>query len=284
MSTNSTLVAIFFLLVTTCSHTQEHDSLKVDPGKTTLHQPNYFQTISGGLSAFYKDNQARSGIDMSIQTCHYFLVMGKRYKNDSVHAANAKNGMPLTRLYRGLHFYVLNRAALHFDSIRSMATNYLTSLQPSPLTLRIQKEFFLTQQKAISSSNLTPVISVQLIGDGRAIPYLHHNTKMKVGASGHVYLSLSTLFKRIEYDLSGKRIDQGVVYLRPSIGVGYGSDALMKQILRSSKNTPILSTECRLGFQSDKHSIKDFSFSLGYAITEILEPRIQMGVLLTAIR
>lgn len=279
--------ALLILLLFNLSHRsycQLNDSIpKTQTQNTTLIQSAYFQAFSGGINAIYNNNQTKGAFDLAVQTCHYFLITGKRAKTDSLHNLYLKSGNPINELYKGFHFFILNRAAVNFDSIKAIAVDYITSLRPSPFTFRLQKEMFLTSQHNFSEVDLTPVISILVIGDGRAVPYVNREEQINVGASGHLYLSLSTKFKRIEFDPIGRKIDQGVIYFKPSFGIAYGSNMMMKSVQKTTRNLPILSSECRLGFQSDKRSIKDFSFLLGYTITDIIGPRLRAGVLLTSI-
>jgi len=250
---------------------------------TRFTHSDYFQSLSGGMNAVHQNNQARMGLDMAVQTCHYFLVTERRIKNDSIHKTKVKQNASLVDLYSGFHFYLLNRAAVHFDSIKSMSSNYINSLAPSPLTLRLKKDIFLTRNEVITSSNFAPVVSIEILSDLRAIPFLDRANKLKVGASGHLYLSLSTQFKRIQFDQKGRKIDQGVIYFKPSFGIAYGTDEMMGRVLTTEKNEPIYSTQMRLGFQSDRKAVKDFSFLLNYSISDLLGPNILLGVVLTAL-
>ncbi|MBL4861851.1 MAG: hypothetical protein JKY09_02385 [Crocinitomicaceae bacterium] len=158
----------------------------------------------------------------------------------------------------------------------------ITSLQSSPLTLRIIKEFYLTKQHEINGTNYTPVLSLSVVGDGRAIPYGDVSNKVSIGASGHLYLTFSALFKRIEFDHMGREIDKGVMYFRPSFGIAYGTSKMMKSLFISRSYRPILSSECRLGFKSDEHKVKDFSILMRYTLTEIRGPRLSAGIILSS--
>ncbi|MDX2360760.1 MAG: hypothetical protein QNK23_08130 [Crocinitomicaceae bacterium] len=281
----ATLVLI--LLVVNSGFCQRDSTVIVPENNVSLPtrftHSDYFQSLSGGMNAVHQNNQARMGFDMAVQTCHYFLVTGRRIKNDSIHKTRVKQDASLVDLYSGFHFYLLNRAAVHFDSIKSMTSNYVNSLAPSPLTLRLKKDIFLTRNEAITTSNFAPVVSIEILTDFRAIPFLDRANKLKVGASGHLYVSLSTQFKRIQFDPEGKKIDQGVIYFKPSFGIAYGTNEMMERVLTTENNEPIYSTQMRLGFQSDRKAVKDFSFLLNYSISDLLGPKILMGVVLTAL-
>lgn len=247
-----------------------------DPSHTT----NLFNAFAGSMNAIYNNNETKGSFDLSVQTYHFFLVTGRRNKNDSIHNARAQENQSVKELYNGVHFFLLNRAALDFDTLRSIANSYITSLQASPFTLRIKKEFFLTKQHDINPSSYAPVVSLITTGDGRAIPFGNANSKVSMGISGHLYLTFSALFKRIEYNTAGKIIDKGTMYFRPSFGIAYGTQEMMKSLLPSRNNMPIFSSQCKLGFNSEHHKIKDFSFLFQYTMTQVRGPQVRAGIIL----
>lgn len=239
-----------------------------------------FQNFAGGINTLVQGNQASGSFDLSVQTYHYFLVTGRRYKNDSLHRVMQSKARSYRDLYKGFHFYLLNRASIDFDTIRAIANNYITSLIGSPLTIRINKEFFLTKAREITASSLTPVLSLILTGDSRIIPYGNRNDKINFGTSAHFYLSFSALFKRVEFDKTGREMDNGTMYLRPIFGLAYGNPQLMRSITPGDKLLPVLTSGCRIGFKSELNKVKDFSFLLNYTISDIIGPKLRAGILL----
>lgn len=284
MIANSTLLQLTFLVISLPLFAQERDTLAVKKEVPVQKQTDYFRVFTGGINALYSQQQSKGSVDLGVQSCHYYLVTGRRFKSDSIHSVMVNRNESLSKVYRGFHFYLLNRAAVNLDSIRSMASEYFTSLKASPLTVRLRKEIYLTKQRALSLENYAPVISLMLIGDGRAVPFVDQASKVQMGVSSHFYLTFSTLFKRLEFDMRGKTIDQGTIYFKPSIGIGYGTKELMKNISPRKPFEPILSTDWRLGFKSERLSIKDFSFLMSYAISDIIGPKFRAGVLLSAIQ
>ena len=283
MLSNNAIFAISVVLLDSMCFSQKTDTLDYYQSSAPNNITNYFRTFSGGVNAIYNDKKTKGGVDMAVQTYHYYLITGKRSKTDSIHQLKIEQKTPFGEMYRGVHFFILNRVSIDFDSIQSMAVDYFTSLKPSPLTLRVKKELFLTKQHELSSTNYIPVISILLRGDGRTVPYVNEKSHVKAGGSGHFYVTFSAIFKRLEYDIYGKQIDQGTIYFRPSIGVAYGTQALMKSIQTREKKVPIVSTECQLGFHSEKKSINDFKFLFGYTISEIVGPKIRAGIILSSL-
>lgn len=279
------------LIKLSCLAQNEPDSLiiPIDSTQNTTqevrsNEPTYtsqlFKAFAGSVNAIYNNNQAKGSFDLAVQTYHYFLITGRRSKNDSIHQLKVRSNKSTRELYNGIHFSLLNRAAIDFDTLKSIANSYITSLQASPLTLRVNREFFLTEEHKISATNYTPVISLTVLGDGRAIPYGNTANKVTMGVSGHLYLTFSAIFKRIEFNSAGKEIDKGTMYFRPSFGMAMGSNEMMKSLTRSRKNEPIFSSQCKLGFYSDKQKVKDFSFLFQYTITKVIGPRIRAGIIL----
>ena len=246
-------------------------------------QRNLFQQFTGGLNTVMNQNQMNGGFDLAVQTYHYFFITGRRFKNDSIHQLMLKKSKSLRDVYRGFHFFLLNRAAIDLDTLRAIANNYITSLQASPLTFRMRKEVFLTKAHEITSSSLTPVLSLLFTTDARAIPYGDVSNKVNIGASGHLFCSISARFKRVEFSKTGKEIDKGTMYFRPTFGIAYGSDQLMKSIMPREKLKPILTSGCRLGFRSEKNQMKDFSFLFQYTISQVIGPKLRAGIVLTSL-
>lgn len=244
---------------------------------------NFISALTGGLNAIYQTENTHGSIDLSVMTYRFYLITKKRYKNDSIHQLKIDQKSPVKDIYKGFEFLVLNRAAVNFDSIQMIANDYMTSLQSSPMTVRLNKEIFLSQNRSISHSNYAPVISIQLTGDARAVPYNNKTNSISVGASGHFYFTFSTVFKRFELNSVGKVMDHGTMYFRPSVGIAYGSKELMSSLFYNRSVYPLLSSECRLGFKSDEHKVKDCSLLIRYTLSDVIGPRIRAGVLLSAI-
>ena len=282
MLTIKTILALSVLFIDAACYSQSTDTLTCDNSKAPSSINNYFRSFSGGINAVY-EKQGKAGVDLAVETFHYYMITSKRAKNDSIHFSQVNQKKSISELYRGFHFFIMNRAVIDFDSIQSMAVNYFTSLKPSPLTLRLKKELFLTRQQELSTLNFVPVISIILTGDGRTVPFVNQSSTVKAGVSGHLYLTFSAIFKRLEYNIMGSQIDEGIVYLKPSIGMAYGTSGLMKSLQPRQKKTPIISTEFQLGFRSEKKRTKDFRFLLGYTLTEIAGPRIRAGLILASI-
>ena len=283
MISNKSILTLSVLLIDSVCLGQKSDSLINNNTDSPSNITSYFRQFSGGINAVYSNKESKGGVDMAIQTYHYYMITGRRQKSDSLHKKLVTQKTPIAKLYKGFHFFILNRAAINFDSIQAMTVDYFTSLKPSPLTLRIKKEFFLTKQRELSPLNYIPVVSILLTGDGRTVPYTNEKSHTKAGISGHLYLTFSTIFKRLEYGLNGKQIDQGTIYFRPSFGIAYGNKALMKTIQPRQEKIPVMSTEVTLGFRSEKNSVKDFRFLLGYTLNDIVGSKIRAGVVLSSL-
>lgn len=255
------------------------DSIRINPTiSNSTFETNAFKVLTGGINAVYSNDRAKGGIDLSVQTYHYYLVTGKKKEVDTLQ----KSSSNLNRDYKGFEFFLLNRAAFNFDSSGSLANDYITSMQASPLTLRFMKELFLTKQQYISSSSYSPVISVRLTGDGRAIPFQDVRNQLNFGTSGNFYVTLSSQFTRLQFDQMGKELDRGTMYLQPSFGVAVGSKEMMKSVYTDGKNKPLLSSECRLGFKSHSKAINDCCLLFRYTLSDIIGPKLRAGIILSS--
>lgn len=258
------------------------DSLSTLP---VTSQPNVFRLFTGGINAIYSDDQARGGIDLSVQTYHYFLVTGDRKDSDTTKKKQFKGGMnTFTRKdqFKGFDFFLLNRASIDFDTSKSIANDYITSMQASPLTLRFVKEYFLTKHHSINALSYAPVISIRLTGDGRAVPYSDQRQQVGVGASGHFFVTFSTQFTRLEFDQKGKEMDRGTMYIQPSVGIAIGNNQLMKSIYEDHTNKVLLSSECRLGFKSHAKTVNDCSLLVRYTPSNVIGPKLRAGIILSS--
>ncbi len=275
MKTNELLLITVSVSVIHFSHTQ------ITGGSGDSSKTNFFRIFNGGINALYSDETTKGGIDLSVQTYHYYLVSGKRKQVDSL-ALRSGQEFNVNDLYRGFEFFLLNRAAIDVDTTGSMGSDYISSLQPSPLTLRFVKELFLTRNKAITASSYAPVLSIKLTGDSRIIPYNYRTQQINVGASGNFFVTLSTQFTRLEFDHLGKEVDRGTMYIQPSFGIGIGNNELMRSVLISPKDKLILSSECRLGFRSHSKTVNDCCLLVRYALNEIVGPKIRAGLILSS--
>lgn len=266
------ILLIMIPIYSTCKYSlAQNDTIK-------KQSSTFFKVFAGSLNAIYNQNSANGSFDLAVQSYHYYFITGKA-SDSTPPKMNKRHKTP----YKGFHFYLLNRAAIDLDTIQAIANNYITSLQASPLTFRLKKEFFLSKNTSFSEANPTPIVSIILTGDGRAIPHGDASNKITVGASAHLFMTLSASINRLEYDPLGKEIDNGTMYLKPTIGIGYGTRELLHSVLVDRKTDPIISSECRIGFKSKQKNVKDFSFLFRYTITKIKGPRIRAGIILSSL-
>ena len=291
MSIYQIIVILFFLIDFNLLISQV-DSTKILAATTNLslltnsiNETGLFKVFTGGISTIHHNAQNSAGVDLSVQTYHYFLITNKRFHNDSIHQSMcSQNKFKPKQLYSGLDFYILSRASLELDTLKSIANDYLTSLLASPFTIRVSKEIFLSKKKAITETDYTPVISLNLINDLRAVPFNDPLGLIQIGVSSHFYLSILTQFKRMEFDKNGNEIDKGTMYFQPSIGLAAGSQLLFESVMRKPNEKILISTECKLGFISDNNSVKDFAFLVRYTISDVIGPKLRAGVLLSAFK
>lgn len=243
------------------------------------YQPiqQFFQSFGGGINTLYDGKNIGGSFDLSVQTLRYFLITGTNGKlSDTI---NFSTKSDISNYFKGLDFLIINRASIEIDSLRAIANDYLTSLQASPLTFRLNKEIKLNQRKPEKVNPYSPKFSLLLTGDGRVVPYSARTSKTQVGASGHFYLTFLTRLRRFEMDRAGKLIDDGYMYFRPAFGIAMGSNELMNSIIRTS-NPVLMSSEVRVGFISNKQSIQDCCLLVRHVITPIYGPNTRIGLVL----
>jgi len=282
MKTNELLLLTASVTVINCFSFTQIDNQRTDsfPLKDQMNS-NMFKLFTGGVNAVYNGQETKGGIDLSVQTYHYYLVTGKA-KGIDTSLINLKN-LSFQDQYKGFEFFLLNRAAINFDTSASIASDYLSSLQASPLTLRFVKEFFLTEQHQITSTSYSPVFSIRLTGDSRIVPYNLRTGQVNVGTSGNFFLTFSTQFTRLEFDHIGKEIDRGTMYIQPSFGFAVGNSALMQSVMTNPKEKIILASECRLGFKSHRKTINDCCLLVRYGINDFIGPKLRAGLILSSI-
>lgn len=249
--------------------------------KDSTSQGNHlFQGFSGGMNALYSNKQTVGGIDLSIQTYHYYLITGKRDTKQHPRLDSTS----IKGKYKGLDLYVLNRTAMNFDSIRSLADEYTTSMQASPLTFRFAREFYLFNSTPTLAASLAPLFYFVVSMDGRLVPYGDRKNRIAMGFSSHCYLTFATRFTTVELNEKGKEINKGTMYFKPSIGFALGGNEMMRSFVLNEEKNHLVSTECRMGFTSSDKSIGDYGLLVRYCITDIRGPKLRAGIVLSSFR
>ncbi|TNE54717.1 MAG: hypothetical protein EP338_06155 [Bacteroidetes bacterium] len=279
---------LFLLCWISCHFFHAQDSLIPSEGirqGSALRNSGFLNVLSGGLNGAYRPDGIHYGIDLAVQTYHYYLITGRKSKFDSIGHQQVKLGKKdPSEIYRGFDFYLLSRVSFNLDSLKGLVQEYLTSLLASPFTLRINKNYYLSRLHQLNPNDYSPVISLNLIADARIIPYHTLIRGMRAGASLHGFLGLSTFFKRIEFNGTDQIVDKGTLYFKPVFGFAFGSSELMSRTLRDNKLPILFSSECRLGFTSEALKFKDCSLLLRYIISEVYGPQLRFGILLRSFR
>ena len=69
------------------SQTNPNQSDSMTNAKSQMNA-NMFKLFTGGINTFYTGQQTKGGIDLSVQTYHYYLVTGKTKIQDTLEIAN----------------------------------------------------------------------------------------------------------------------------------------------------------------------------------------------------
>jgi hypothetical protein len=264
------------------SNSELHERVKLNNLLAVGEEDNaFFNSFTGGIGALFNKNQGGASIDLSSLTIKYFIPLG--IKNDSVNVQREDGTIIPNRLrqrYRGVDLYLINRATMNIDSLNSIANDYLTSLQASPITVRLGYEGYLTKNREINVNQILPVVKYRFTGDARAVPYNSNTGDVELGGSGNFYFSLLTQFRGIQID-GGEIKDQGTFYIEPSIGFAYGSQELMESIFKNGKSKVLFSSELRFGYTSDYHRIKDWGILARYTWEDVTGPNFRIGFNIT---
>jgi hypothetical protein len=161
-------------------------------------------------------------------------ILGPVKKTDVYDEAGQITGTRVDTVFWGLK--VLNRAAVSFDSVQALATEYLTSLQATPLTLRGEIPFVL----AVRDVSIPIVLRL----DGRGVPYADSVGTVKFGAAGHLFVSTSLT------QPAWQGTDRGHVYAEPTLYVTIGGKELFQSVLASDEGQSFFGGEIRAGYRS----------------------------------
>ena len=256
-----------------------HELVHPFGGRFSLKDPtqekNFFNQFSTGLSGIVNNGKGGGSFDLSSITVKYFIPIKKRQDSVTIKTKDTITASIRDRYY-GFDIYLINRATISTDSLKSMANDYLTSLQASPLTFRIGYEGFLTKNRIIDDTHILPVIKYRLSADARAVPYSNTTGVVNIGGSLNAYFSLLLQLKAIEDGDMSK--DRGTFYLEPSIGFASGGNDLMGPIFKDNTNRLLFSTELRTGFISDTNKIRDWGVIIRYSWQDITGPNFKIGI------
>lgn len=149
------------------------------------------------------------------------------------------------------------------------------------MTLRLVKTRFIDKSRVIINKELTPFHQFKTILDARVIPYQSITQEMLLGFSSHVYFMFENTFKRLEFNDKKQLVDHGTLTLKPAIGLALGNKEMMRNILSNPKQKFLLSSECRVSFNSENDKSKNYTFTIRYNFFEIFGPKMSLGFTLS---
>ncbi|GJM32076.1 MAG: hypothetical protein DHS20C18_10770 [Saprospiraceae bacterium] len=258
----------------------EPDAFPQPPEESANQKDFLFDKITGGVGALVNDMNGGASIDLASFTVKYLLPVGLKSDTISVKTENGAEPVGLTQRYRYISLYLINRAAISTDSSNTLANEYLTSLQGTPVTFRLAYEGFLTKSQVINEVQMLPMLKYKFSGDARVVPFNNASGIVTFGGSLNLYFSLLAHFRGIQID-HGKIKDQGTFYIEPSIGFAIGNQEMMETIVIDKGNKLLFSTELRFGFLSDKNRIQDWGVLVRYTWEDINGPNFRIGLTVT---
>lgn len=269
------------------SNTRVVEGVKLSGGRSIaseeeLKQNIFFNQLNAGLS-YLNNGDSRSGaFEIGLQTIHYMWVLGKKKTNVKVENGQADEVKAIRTNYYFIDFYLLNRASMNTDSIKTIASDFMMSLQPSPLTLRFDLPIRLSKNDVISTKNINPVVILKFGTDVRLTPF-SKETNIEIGTSGHGFATLTFNFAGYRVDDANNSIaDKGYFYFEPSYLVSYGNSELMKSLLVDySKKKVFQSLDVRLGYHSNISTVNDFGLIISYTWVKIIGSNIRASVMIS---
>lgn len=238
---------------------------------------NFFENFAGGINTLFSENGTGVSLDLSSYTVHYLIVLKQTQQKIRIKQNGNTYKDAVQEKYKGIDFYLINRTSINFDSLKTVANDYISSLQASPLTLRFDKVFYLTKTTEQSETNALPVVTFKQTIDGRGIPY-NENGKISIGASVNAYSTFSVNLKTVQINDDGTVTNKGSIYFEPSVGFAYGTDSMMRTVFTDAHNKLLVTGELRFGFTSDEKEISDWGFILRYSFSDIIGPRFRAGI------
>ena len=244
----------------------------------SVNDENSFFKFSGGLGALLQNGNGSAGsFDLSSTTLDYFIPLG--YKLDSFQLKDQFGShLYCSRYlkYKGVNLQIINRAAINLDSVNVSSNDYISSLEASPLTVRLSHHAPLNNHHKLKGNQWLPSLSYRISGDVRAIPFTNVEESVKIGTSAHLFISLLSQFKAVEFE-NNQIKEKGNFYLEPSIGIVRGSEEMMCYIINNHKNI-FMVTELKFGFSSSDAEIQDWGFLIRYTWEDLKGPQFRIGL------
>lgn len=240
----------------------------------------WFEQFNAGINAFGSDG-LKAGMEMGTLARLFRLTIKETRRE--VPAPEEfdpdRKAVVVTKKY--LYLAVLNRAAINLDSLRNLALEYVSSLQASPLTLRVYVDKKLTNRDQVTFGTVYPDVSVVLQLDGRAVPYAGAGGNVDVGATAHAFGTLKIQFKTDEIDEDGNTIDTGASYFEPSFFIAKANSRLAETLFTDGKDRPFQGVELRIGYRSDKDKGRDLGALFQWTWQDLIGPSLRAGFTIT---
>lgn len=233
------------------------DSGETDENISAPSPVDFFSQVGAGFS--FLD---APGIEVAL-TLLSIEVVGKITSTQlRDNAGNPTELFKVDTSYWGIR--VLNRTAVSADSLRSLANDYLTSLQPAPVTVRAEYPLHLST---------LPVFNIR--ADLRGVPYADSSRNVRFAPSGHLFVgtALSRSARRVA---DGRVIDTGEVYFEPTLYLTYGGADLMQSIRPSAGTGMFTGAEVRFGYKSLRNRAFDIGLLGRCAFVDLIGPRCRL--------
>jgi len=239
----------------------------------------WFDRLTAGLAAF-GGNGNGAGMELGTLARLFRVTIREEEKELPSPTATDPNRKAKVIEPTYVYFAILNRASVNLDSLKNMATDYVTSLQPSPLTFRLYYDVKLTNRKTVQSKVRYPDVSLVALLDGRGVPFAGGGGATKVGGSVHGFATLKAQLKTEEIE-NGQPVDIGATYVEPSFYIAAASRELAQSLFEDGQQRALMGIDLRGGYRSTKDHSRDFGFVASYTWQKLAGAQFRIGAQVT---
>ncbi len=173
---------------------------------------------------------------------------------------------------------IMNRVAVTLDSARNNVAAYLFSLDPSPVTFRLDYDMFLDKGKWRSNfAYKGPLLKTRTVFDIRSVPFQPTKGVTKIGYSFHLLFGLQSLFRSQEVSRPGQK-DIGIFYCEPYICTMLLNKNLKNTFFSTTASRFSYGFALKIGYLSLKNNSRDVNFYIYYSPLESEANKFNMGI------
>lgn len=210
---------------------------------------NFLSNVLSNIGLF---NDGSSGLSLESGTSiiNYFIILKRR--PDTIDTVGR---YIVTSRYSGINFSIMSRGKIVFDTLNNVFTDYIGSLQASPLTMRLKYQYRLNEKNYLIDT-MVPQVSVRASLDGRISPFSKTSTNNVITGTFHFALGISTAFQSVTMQ-NDQVVDKGLWYADASF-IAVGGDRAALHSLTNDNRGWLANFDIRLGYKSSTLRSRDF--------------------------